>query len=529
LKAQSNNSSEALPTDAPLSQRLKAAVPLRQFVLQYVETSGGKLLALSPLLGRIRPFLLKQSQPVYLVGGAVRDALLGRASNDLDFVVPERAVRFAFRLADYLGVPAYVLDRERDTGRVVLKDENTTLDFARFRGDNLEADLRDRDFTINAMAIPATAVSAKSVIDPCNGQTDLKRGTVRPTHADALKKDPLRAMRSIRIVASFGFSMSEEAERAVFGAIPLLPTVSNERIRDEVLKLVRTAVPDEAMWQMHQLGLLTAVLPEIAALDDIDQTAPHHENVLAHTLRVMRLLVDIETALFSDKDVENWALRDVRTAFADWLEPLRAHLTREVDGGVTGFTLLRLGALFHDVGKLETQTITETGRIRFIGHESAGSKLAGFRLRQLCVSNHGITHVRKIVQHHMRMLSLLNSREKQSRRAVFRFFRDTGTAGIDVGLLSLADYLAVHPGVGETAVWQQFLSIVTELFRYYFEQYSEVVAPPALINGRELMQLMQLQPGPEIGRILRLIEEAQAAGEIHTQEQAIQFAKQCHQ
>lgn len=500
-----------------------------RFVLQYVEPSGGKQLSLSPLLERIRPFLLKQSQPVYLVGGAVRDALLGRASNDLDFVVPERAVRLAFRMADYLGVPAYVLDRERDTGRVVLKDEHTTLDFARFRGDNLEADLRDRDFTINAMAIPATAVTSKSVIDPCQGRADLKRGIVRPTHADALQKDPLRAMRSIRIVASFGFSMSEAAETAVFGAIPHLPTVSNERIRDEVLKLVRTSVPDEAMWQMHQLGLLTAVLPEIAALDDIDQTAPHHENVLAHTLRVMRLLVDIENALFSDKDVENWALRDVRTAFADWLEPLRAHLTREVDGGVTGFTLLRLGALFHDVGKLKTQTVTETGRIRFIGHESAGSKIAAFRLRQLCVSNHGITHVRKIVQHHMRMLSLLNTREKLSRRAVFRFFRDTGTAGIDVGLLSLADYLAVHPGVGETAVWQQFLAIVTELFQYYFERYTEVVAPPALINGRELMQLLQIQPGPEIGRILRLIEESQAAGDIQNQEQAIQFAKQCHQ
>ncbi len=499
-----------------------------RFVLQFVEVPGGKHLSLSPLLDRIRPFLLKQSQPVYLVGGAVRDALLGRASNDLDFVVPERAARFAFRLADYLGVPAYVLDQERDTGRVVLKDEHTTLDFARFRGENLEADLRDRDFTINAMAIPATAVHAHSVIDPCDGKTDLKHGIVRPTHADVVKKDPLRALRAIRIVAKFGFSLSEEAETAVLGAIALLPTVSNERIRDELLKLVRTAVPDESLWQMQQMGLLTAVLPEIAALDGIDQTAPHHEPVLAHTLRVMRWLVDIENALFSEKNVENWALQDVRAAFADWLEPLRAHLSREVDGGITGFTLLRLGALFHDVGKLKTQTVTETGRIRFIGHESVGAEMAAFRLRHLCVSNDGITQVRRIVQHHMRMLSLLNTQEKLSRRAVYRFFRDAGVAGIDVGLLSLADYLAVHPGVGETAVWQRFLSIVTELFRYYFEQYTEVIAPPVLINGRELMQLLQLQPGPEIGRILRLIEEAQAAGEIYTQEQVVRFAKQCH-
>ena len=115
--------------------------PKERFVLRFVEQPGGGPLTLSPLLERIRPFLLQQSQPVYLVGGAVRDALLGRASNDLDFVVPDRAIRFAFKMADYLGVPAYVLDRERDTGRVVLKDDKTTLDFARFRGDTLEADL----------------------------------------------------------------------------------------------------------------------------------------------------------------------------------------------------------------------------------------------------------------------------------------------------------------------------------------------------------------------------------------------------
>ena len=379
------------------------------------------------------------------------------------------------------------------------------------------------------MAIPATAVSSKSVIDLCNGVRDLNQGIVRPTHADALKKDPLRAMRAIRIVASFGYSLTEEAETAIRDAIPHLSNVSNERIRDEVMKLVKTAVPDEAMWQMQQLGLLNAVLPEIDALDNIDQTAPHYEPVLAHTLRVLRWLVDIEDALFSDKPVNHWALKDIRAAFTDWLEPLRTHLNREVDGGISGRSLLRLGGLFHDVGKLTTMTETETGRIRFIGHEPAGAKIAVSRLRFLCVSNNGITHVRKIVQNHMRMLSLLNTSEKLTRRATFRFFRDTGTAGIDVGLLSLADYLAVHPHVGEKGVWREFLSIVTELFHYYFEKYSEVVSPPVLVNGRDLMQFLNIQPGPEIGRILRLIEESQASGDIQTREEAVLFAKQCHQ
>ncbi|MCB9422505.1 MAG: hypothetical protein H6667_22075 [Ardenticatenaceae bacterium] len=156
--------------------------PKERFTLQFVEEANGESLTLSPLLERLRPFLIQQDRPVYLVGGAVRDALLNRVSHDLDFVVPHRAIQMAFKTANSLSVPAYVLDQERDTGRVVLAEEGTTLDFACFRGVSLEADLRDRDFTINAMALPATAVTRASLIDPCNGAADLQARLIRQTH-----------------------------------------------------------------------------------------------------------------------------------------------------------------------------------------------------------------------------------------------------------------------------------------------------------------------------------------------------------
>ncbi|MFQ5421637.1 MAG: hypothetical protein ACE5EY_14890, partial [Anaerolineae bacterium] len=160
--------------------------PKERFTLQFVEEPGGEPLALSPLLERVRPLLQGQDRPIYLVGGAVRDALLGRVSHDLDFVTPQRAIRLAFHMADSLGVPAYALDKNRDTGRVVLANEKTTLDFARFRGDSLTADLQDRDFTINAIALPATAQTTHSLIDPCGGAADLQAKLIRQTHAQAI-------------------------------------------------------------------------------------------------------------------------------------------------------------------------------------------------------------------------------------------------------------------------------------------------------------------------------------------------------
>ncbi len=264
--------------------------PKERLALRFVEPSGGKALALPVLLERIRPLLEEQEFPVYLVGGAVRDALLGRPSKDLDFVVPRQAIRLAFQVADALGLPAYVLDRERDTGRVVLPEGGVTLDFARFRGSDLEADLRDRDFTVNALALPATAQTTAALIDPCGGMADLQAGQLRLTHPNALQQDPVRALRAVRLSLSLGFTLLPETAMTVSAAASLLPQTSIERVRDELIKLLETAVPDQSVALLHQLGLLPHVLPEIAALAEVTQSPPHHEAVLPHTINVLRWL-----------------------------------------------------------------------------------------------------------------------------------------------------------------------------------------------------------------------------------------------
>lgn len=501
--------------------------PKERLALRFVEAPGGEMLVWPALLAEIRPLLSGQEEPVFLVGGAVRDALLGRPGKDLDFVTSRHAIRLAYQVGDALHAPAYVLDKSRDTGRVVLPDGGVTLDFARFRGVDLNEDLRDRDFTVNAMAVPATAQTTAGLIDPCGGLADLQAGHLRLTHPGALQKDPVRALRAVRLALEIGLTMLPETETAVSAAAPLLTQISTERVRDELLKLLQTAVPHRAVAMLHQFGLLAVALPEVAALADVAQSPPHHEPVLAHTISVLRWLVEVETAVFNQTPPLNPALLPVYQALAPFSPDLTAHFKRTVEGGLDGHLLLRLAALFHDVGKKRTQSTAEDGRIRFLGHDQVGAELASQVLHHLALSNKAVEHVVFTVRGHMRPLLLLESQGAQpSRRAVYRYFRDIKSAGLDVGLLSLADHLATYDGPGTEQVWQRLVALVAELFRFYFERYEETVAPVPLLNGRDLMQILNLPPGPEIGRLLRLLEEAQAAGQLASREEALAFARQ---
>lgn len=523
--------------DAAL-QMARHSRPKERFTLHFVDDPAGEPLALSPLLERLRPLFQTQAQPVYLVGGAVRDALLGRVSHDLDFVVPANAIKLAFAVADALGVPAYVLDRERDTGRVILADSHISLDFARFRGADLAADLRDRDLTINAMALPATATTTASLIDPHHGQADVAARLVRAIHQNSLRDDPVRALRAVRLVHSLGFTLAPETETAVRATAPHLQESSTERLRDELLKLLATAVPHRALADLARLGLLAELLPDIAALTTVEQSAPHHEPVLAHTLSVLRWLTLVEEAVapqnmpgaqsVDKNNSASSALSAVRKILEPYAEPIQTMWQEEVDGGVNGRLLLRLGALFHDIGKAATQTIEADGRIRFLEHEQVGADLTGQILHRLCLSNEAVAVVKKIVAGHMRPLHLANSGGRPSRRAVFRYFRGTTVAGIHIALLSLADHLATYNGPGPDKPWQALLRVVQELGYHYFERHEETVAPPPLVDGRTLMELLHIPPGPEIGRLLRLIQEAQAAGEVESVETAVNLARQAH-
>lgn len=502
--------------------------PRDKFQLHFVELPGPTL-PLPPLMQQLRPLFAQYPEPVFLVGGAIRDALLGQTSHDLDFVLPQQAIKLAFKAADALGVPAFVLDRERGTARVVLSDDHGYLDFATFRGPDLTADLIDRDYTINAIALPVAAETVHSLIDPTNGQADLQAKRIRHIHAHSLQQDPIRLLRGLRLALRLGFELAPETAVAITDTAPQLPTASAERIRDELVKLLQGDHPDEAVRQLQQLQLLPVTLPDIARQPTLPLPPPHSGSLFDHTLAHLGWLRRIEQTLAGQAPAAEAETAQICAEIGQRLAPyqagLQAHWQQQSEVGIDGRTLLRLAALYHDAGKIASHSIDADGRAHFLNHAPIGADLASHQLQQLALSNKTIQHVGRIIAGHSRPFSLAADPQPISRRDIFRYFHALDSAGLDVAVHALADHLASYHGRGPQPVWQALLAVVQQLLCHYFDHYQQTIAPTPLLNGRELMQTLNLPPGPEVGRLLHLIRENQATGDIQTREQAITFAQ----
>jgi tRNA nucleotidyltransferase/poly(A) polymerase len=440
---------------------------------------------------------------------------------DFDFVTARDGLKIARRVADALGAAFYPLDAERDTGRVVYQMENraapTYLDFASFRGADLQADLADRDFTINAIALNL----AGQVIDPLQGRQDLQLGRIRAASAEAFQRDPIRVLRAVRQAVAFGFEIEVETEQALRQAIPSLKRVSPERQRDELLKLLNTPAPGEAIRWLQRLGVLARWLPEIEAMVGVTQSAPHYLDVFDHTAAAL------------DAWAECWRQADF--GFPPHLQPqVLDYLRQSLGSNLTQASLMPLALLFHDAGKPQTRTeVLKEGelKVHFYGHERKSAKLVRRAMQRLHFSSQATDFVETIVAQHMRPLSLVSAAEDQgkvSRRAIFRFFQDSAgyphNAGVAVTFHALADHYGTYPpGEGQQAE-EALRAVISSLLVAFFEQ-QETIDPPLLLSGHDLMETLGLPQGQLIGLLLRRLKEAQATGQVTTRQGALAFIK----
>jgi poly(A) polymerase len=476
--------------------------------------------------------MLPKGGQVWLVGGAVRDALLRRTAHDLDFVVAGSALSLARAAADALQAAFYPLDEERDVGRVVVKrgaEEPFVLDFAHMRGSTLEADLGARDFTINAMAAPVAALEA--LIDPLHGVMDLRAKLIRLCSPTAIVDDPVRGVRAVRLAAKLGFHIDKEARAAIRAGAAGLANVSLERRRDEFIQCVSGPRASAAVRALDLLDLLTHLVPELLALRGLSQPSDKHTlDGWEHSLATVAWLEELLAVLGPVHDEERAAdltLGLAAVKLGRYRQALAGHLDQRLDGDRPARWMLKLAALLHDIGKPATWSQTEAGVIHFYEHEQVGAELAGRRLTELRFSNEEIRRGRTIIAGHMRPTQMAHAGHGLTHRMVYRFFRDTSEAGVDIVLLNLADFLA-HFGSNPPPQdqWEQRLGIGAQLLNAYFEKHEERVAPPPLLTGRDLMKGLGLSPGPQVGRLLEAVREAQAAGEVHDREGALALAKQ---
>ncbi len=480
---------------------------------------------------------LLDKEHVWLVGGAVRDLLLGRPQHDWDFAVQGQAMALARDVADALGGAYVTLDIERDTARVVVAplDEETPvmLDFAALRGPSLVADLHDRDFTINAMALSLDG----ELIDPVKGQADLRARRVRAVSDHSLTDDPARLLRAVRTAVELHFEIEPQTRSAMERHAERITTVAAERICAELTRIVAAEPAAQALEQLASLGILSRVLPEFLDMRATTQTWPHHyTRVWGHTLAAVTALEGV-LALIDEAPhpahvtprvrAPRWAWQRLQERLHDLRPTLRHYLEVALAAEMPRRDLLKWGALLHDVGKTTTRTVDEEGKTHFYGHEDAGSEIARTRLRALRFPNSARHFVDLLIREHMRMLGL-EQNPPPTRRAVYRFYRAAEEAGVGVVLLHLADTLAVWgPGL-EREKWEDVLTVAQALLEGYFHQQETVVAPPPLLTGHDLLD-RGVPQGPEIGRLLRAAREAQAAGELSGREEALRYVMDAYQ
>jgi len=471
---------------------------------------------LTQFLSQIRR--LAAPNKIWLVGGAVRDLLLGKAVKDLDFVLSDGSARIAKKVRKHFEGVSYSLDDERQTARVILRMGETDeliMDFASFIGENLEEDLRQRDFTINSMVVDLDDLN--QILDPLDGLSDLEAKKLRLSGPNSLSSDPLRTIRLVRMMRSNGLEIDSDTEELVRIAIKGLDRVSGERIRDELLKCLKLPDLAETFRLLEGNGILKNLL-ELAGFrcenDPVDSSIER----FCHTAK---FLTELEN-LLDDISNENKA-SDCRKILAenDKVEDLFANLqnlfNETIQGGRSRRQLLLLFALFFSgiVNIYSLQSGSENYEDRnFINCEEFAKKLSQFLMM-------GVKEEKYFASlcHSFFAISELEREKEIQNLDFYRFFKPIGSVGVESALLQIANQNASEQPSQTTIDLAERI-----IFIWFYEQES-LINPPRLVDGLSLQQKLKLKAGPKMGEYLEEIREAQVMGLVKTEEEALEFVK----
>lgn len=449
-----------------------------------------------------------QGNRLYLVGGYLRDRLMGRNSRDLDFTVRTAAKKTALNLASALKTSPITLDHENDTYRIIHPLTRQCVDISRMQGPSILADLARRDFTINALASSNLETPFRSIIDPYGGIKDIERKQIRIVSGSVLNDDPIRLIRAFRFSAELNFAIDKKTLSDIRKKVHLIRRSAGERVRDELFKICATDSCARTIMQMDRIRLLTAIIPELESCRHVARRYYGHNGLIKHCLssvHQMDTIVHMRKKLFG------------RSA-----GHLQQHMFSTDLGGIPRFILLKLAALLHDIGKPQTARMIKS-RMRFFEHEEKGAQMIRSISDRLKLSRKQSHLLQTIARAHMRPGNLACV-EVITDRAIHRFFKDYGDEAVDVLLVSLADrfsYISARTIARKTD--RHHTTILKLLHTYYHKKNS--ILPQKLIDGRTLMSRLNLAESPLIGKLLTDIEEAHVQKKIKTPEQAVTFAR----
>ncbi len=430
--------------------------------------------------------------PLFLVGGYLRDLWLGTQSKDYDFTLPKEASSFIPAVEEALNLHFFMVGKEEaNTATYRTVQEGMSVDLTFLQGETIEEDLRRRDFTVNALAFSLRDETLHWVETSLE---DIEKKLIRAVSHHSIDQDPLRMLRAIRYVCTLkGFDMDPELKREISSKKEQIKKVAAERIKTELDQIFLSPHPDLGINCLHESSLLLTLMPEFKGLESLGQGEYHHLNVLPH------ILLTVEKV--------SWAFQ--------WIAGRGAKLSLSREDWLS----LYYAALFHDLGKQDTYSEDEGGKVHFYYHEFYSCQRAEKIMDGLRFSNQLKNRILDLVQHHMRILNLSGqTKEGALKRLVNRM--GEGTPLLVLHTLSDKEASRGILSIQIDEVVENHSLRILELF-----EEKDIVHPPPLVTGHDVMALGYFS-GPRVGQILNFIRQKQVEGKIKTREEALSVLKE---
>lgn len=441
----------------------------------------------SELLNHILPILKKHQ--TYIVGGFLRDAfLLGEVAKDCDIVVLNHSARdLANEIAKELSGTLVELDLENHIYRVVVGEYYFDITYT----DDIEKDAKRRDFTLNSIYYDFTK---NDIFDPVGGLNDLKNGFLRTCGLTNFEDDPLRMLRAFRFISLFDFQIDPKIFEYIEKNAHNISKPAKERINYEIVKMFEGKNLVTALQIAHKTGLLKEVFPFVESIERIPPNSHHHLSLLEHSIETMRQI-----------RIQN--------------------------------PYLKLAAFMHDIGKpalwkiepcelLDPKGNLIRERHRFIGHEEYGAKLAKPILENLKFSKKQIEFITKMIAYHIYPSALMHE-EDRTEKSLMRFLRKISPHTKELLELARADRLSARGVMVPDAKVQENLKNLEELGEFCERMEKKLESLPKLLDGKEIMALLNIPPSKKLGEIIKELEEAQLSGLVNTKDEAVEFLRSC--
>lgn len=440
---------------------------------------------------------------IYVVGGTVRDFMMSKDSFDRDLIVLNMpAIEFAKIVTSEFGGTFIELDKVNNIYRVVMPDKINFIDITNPVENSLERDILRRDLTINAIAVN---IKTGEVVDLTGGISDIQNKIIHAISEENFVDDPLRLLRVYRFQALLGFEIEKDTVNFVCNHAKLINKPAKERVNYELMKLFSGEYSVKALANMDKAWLLEEIFPFVKELKKVPPNSHHHLDLFHHSLEVVN---------------------QIQKLYENSSDEIKKHMEQVDFGGFSRLTHLKFAGFMHDIGKFSTWTIEpDTGRHRFIKHDDVGAKMSISILKNLKFSKKQIDYISYMIKFHIYPSSLTQQNTELTDKIMMRFARKSGENAVDNIIIAMADRLSARGPEITEAIVNENISNLNKLLNFYISSKDTLKPLPILLNGDEVMDILNLKPSPCLGKIMDMLHEKQLNGDIFTKEQALDFIK----